>query len=190
MVALIVQIAENVLAPQTVYNLWGALIGVLSSLVASGLFLFFLYSLRPVLEISDNIAKTTDDGKIVYLVKVINRTRGRIYDIHAQIVHIKLETVSGGQNIFATPLTLLKGHIWSVNGIKGKITDTNAEFAVLFVCTDDLDTIWTNETMVEFKIMSKHSFSGFSRIHKKRFYKRKSAIKEGSFKFGDSFEID
>ncbi len=169
---------------------YSVIVGVLSSLVASLLFLMFLFTLRPNIAIGDCIAKTHEDGKPVYLIKVINKTWGRIYDVHAQVVHIKFENVNGGQNVYSKPLTLLKSHIWSVNRIKNKLNDPNAEFAILFVCTDDLESIWINETMIEFRVMAKHSFSGFSKIHKRRFYKKKSTVKEGSFKFGNSFDID
>jgi hypothetical protein len=66
----------------------------------------------------------------------------------------------------------------------------NAEYAVLFVCLDDLDALWASDTMIEFRIMAKHSFSGFSRLMRRRFYKSQSAIRNGSFKFGNSMEID
>jgi len=44
--------------------------------------------------------------------------------------------------------------------------------------------------MIEFHVMAKHSFSGFSKIHKMRYFKKGSTIKEGSFEFGNSFDID
>lgn len=168
----------------------GILTGIVSSLAASLLFLAFLFNLRPDVKISSEIARSTMDGKKCYIIKVINRTWGRIYDLHAQLVHITLENVNGGQNVVAKKLTLLKDHIWSANRIKNLKNDPNAEFAVLFVCIDDLDEIWVNNTMIEFRIMSKHGFSGFSRIHKKRYFLLKSTIKDGSFTFGNSFRID
>lgn len=60
----------------------------------------------------------------------------------------------------------------------------------VFVCLDDLDVLWTSDPMVEFRVMAKHSFSDFSRVVKKRFYRAPSSIREGSFKFGNSLEID
>lgn len=87
-------------------------------------------------------------------------------------------------------MELLKNHVWSVNSLHTWTSDINAEYAVLFVCLDDLDVLWTNDSMVEFRVMAKHSFSGFNRIVKKRFYRAAPSIRDGAFKFGNSLEID
>jgi len=167
----------------------GMITGIVSSLVASLMFLAFLFNLRPDVAISPFIAKSRMDGKICYIFKVVNKTWGRIYDLQAQVVHITLENVNGGQNLYAKKLPLLKDHIWSANRIKNRKNDPNAEFAVLFVCTENLEGMWSNNTMVEFRLMSKHGFSGFSRIHKKRYFLKDAAIRNGSFKFGNSLQV-
>lgn len=69
-------------------------------------------------------------------------------------------------------------------------SDTNAEYAILFVCLSDLDVLWTSDSMLEFRVMARHSFSGFSSVMKRRFYRAQSSIVEGAFKFGNSLEID
>jgi hypothetical protein len=165
-------------------------IGVLSSLIASFLFLAFLFVLRPKLVISECIARTTHDGAKVFIIKMVNRTWWKLYDIHAELAHVKFENATGGQNVYSQRLNLLKSHIWSINCLHSWRTDVNAEYAVLFVCLDDLDTLWSSDTMIEFRIMARHSFSGFSGIYRRRFYKPRSAIKDGSFKFGNSLDID
>lgn len=86
-------------------------------------------------------------------------------------------------------LNLLRHHVGFVNSLHGW-RDNNAEYAILFVCLDDLDTLWTDNTMIEFRVMAKHSFSRFNGIMRRRFYKSQTAIRDGSFKFGNSLEID
>lgn len=122
-------------------------------------------------------------------MKIVNRSWWRLYDIHAEFAHIKFENATGGQNVFYKRLRLLKNHVWFVNS-PHNWKDNNAEYAMLFVCLDDLDTLWSNDSMVEFRVMAKHSFSGFNRVIRHRFYKSQSAIRDGTFKFGNSLEID
>lgn len=166
------------------------LTGVLSSLVASLIFLMLLFALRPRISISECIARTNHDGRKVYVVKIVNRTWWRLYDIHAEFAHLKFENVTGGQNVYSKPLTMLKSHIWSMNSLFKLRPDPNAEFAILFVCLDDVDALWTDGSLFEFRVMAKHSFSGFSKIHKRRYYKAATSVRSGSFKFGNSLEID
>jgi len=165
------------------------IVGLLSSIVASFLFLFLMLMMRPRLAISESIARVTFDGKKAFIIKIINKSWWRLYDLHAEFAHIKLRNATGGQNVYLTRLKLLNNHVWCINSVHGW-RDNNAEYAMLFVCLDDLDTLWTNDTMIEFRVMAKHSLSGFNRLMKRRFYKSQSSIRDGSFKFGNSLEID
>jgi hypothetical protein len=165
------------------------IVGVLSSIAASFLFLFLMFMMRPRLAISELIARTNFNGEKAFIVKIINQSWWKLYDIHAEFAHIKFRNATGGQNIYYTRLRLLSDHVWSLNNLHGW-NDNNAEYAILFVCLDDLDTLWTNDTMIEFRVMAKHSFSGFNRILRRRFYRSQSSIRDGSFKFGNSLEID
>ena len=71
------------------------LIGVLSSVVSSFVFLFLMFMMRPKLIISELIAKTVIDGRTAFVIKIVNPSWWRLYDIHAELVHIKLENASG-----------------------------------------------------------------------------------------------
>ena len=165
-------------------------VGVMSSIVSSFLFVGLMFTMRPKLVISDLIARTSFDGKKVFIIKIINNSWWKLYDIHTELTHLRLENVTGGQNVRSKHLALLTNHLWSVNSLHGWRRDINAEYAVLCVCLDDLDVLWTNNSMLEFCVIAKHSFSGFNRLVKKRFYRAQTAIKDGSFQFGNSMEID
>lgn len=166
------------------------LIGVLSSVVSSFVFLFLMFMMRPKLIISELIAKTVIDGRTAFVIKIVNPSWWRLYDIHAELVHIKLENASGGQNVHLKRMRLVNCHLWSINSVHSWRADINAEYAALYVCLEDLEVLWTNDTMIEFRIIAKYSFSGFSRVMRRRFYRSQSSIREGAFKFGNSLEID
>ena len=165
-------------------------IGLLSSIIASFNFLILMFMMRPKVVISDLIARTIYDEKKAFVVKIINRSWWKVYDIHAELVYLKFENVTGGQNLSLKHLTLTKDHLWSTNRFSRWQRDTNAEYAALYVCLDDLDALWSNDSMIEFRVIAKHSFSGFIRVIKRRYYRARSTIRDGSFKFGNSLEID
>ncbi len=54
---------------------------------------------------------------------------------------------------------------------------------------DDLEKMWENKSSyIRLEVVSKHEFSGFSKVFEKDFHNIRK-IKEGEFKFGNSFEI-
>ncbi|WP_163382281.1 hypothetical protein [Cyclobacterium sp. SYSU L10401] len=93
----------------------------------------------------------------------------------------------GGFNIFLSPIKLIKDKSWSLNRISKN--DKHAEYAFQFITLEDIKSKWGENQNVELREKAKHAFSGFSKIEKKRYYKPGLAIKNGSFKFGNSIEI-
>ena len=78
--------------------LLAVIIGVLSSFVASLIFLLFLTRIRPNILISDKIAK--NDGSITsgdyYRIKVINKTPRSIINVKAELKLVSLIAIPGG----------------------------------------------------------------------------------------------
>lgn len=168
------------------------LIGVLSGLASSALFLWFLTKLRPKIIISEYIAfdevQIEGTKKSCYRFKIVNKTWfSKIYDVEAQLVLITLINADGGFNIFLSPIDLIKDKSWSLNRISKN--DKHAEFAFQFITLEDIKSKWGENQNIELRVKAKHAFSGFSKIEKKRYYKSDLAIKKGSFKFGTSTEI-
>ena len=149
-----------------------------------------MFAIRPRLAISESIARTTYDGEKVFVVKIVNRSWWKLYDIHTEFAHVKYENVTGGQNIYSTSLYLLKDHLWFINSLYRWRTDVNAEYAALCVCLDDLDVLWTKDSIIEFRVMVNHAVCLGMRGSRRRFYRPQTSIREGSFKFGNSLEID
>ncbi len=74
-----------------------AVLAVFVGLVANGMFLCIISKFRPKIDISQQIAHRLDkDGKSIYRIKVINRTRYPIVDIKAQLhVFTSRQTATG-----------------------------------------------------------------------------------------------
>ncbi|MEX2565132.1 MAG: hypothetical protein WD431_04265, partial [Cyclobacteriaceae bacterium] len=95
------------------YQFLFVLVGVLSGLASSALFLWFLTKLRPKIKISDNIAfdevEIEGTKKHCFRFKIVNKTwLSKIYDVEAQLVFITLVNADGGFNIFLSPIKLIK----------------------------------------------------------------------------------
>ena len=74
------------------------IIGILSSLIAALVFLFFLTKIRPNIIISDKIAKSIDSttGEVRYKIKILNKTSRSVINLRPQLSLISLVAMPGG----------------------------------------------------------------------------------------------
>ena len=167
--------------------LLAVLIGILSSIIASILFLWFLTKIRPQLEISDQIAKERSlEGKTIYKIKVINKTSHPIINIKAQLLLVTPTVVPGGILMETKKIPLKKSEVMYIE--KFDRSDEEAKYAFRFVTYEDIENIWENNKELLFRIMATHSVSGFTKVFEKKYYNKKS-IKEGEFKIGEEMDI-
>jgi hypothetical protein len=166
------------------------IIGVLSSFVASLLFLFFLTGVRPNIVISDQIAKSKSSttGELVYIIKVINKTKRPIIDIKAQLHLINLVVMPGGVIRNTNKIELKTSEIMEIS--KFDFEDKMANYAYRFVVNENIEQKWDNsQSFLRFKISAKDSLSGFSRVFGKNYHTKINSIQEGKFEAGSSLEI-
>lgn len=167
------------------------IIGVLSSFVASLVFLFLLTRIRPNIEISDKIAKnrdsTTDD--VNYRIKIINKTSRSIINVQAQLHLISIIAVAGGMIEHNKKIALRTDKIMELS--KFNLKDKNAEYAYRFIPTKNIEELWDDDvhSFLRFKISATDSLSGFCKVVKKDFHVKNNSIEEGVFEFGNSLDI-
>ena len=167
----------------------GILTGVLSSLVASSLFLFILLRLRPKIEISPYIAVQERKKGTAYIIKIINKTQREIIDIQSELV-------------VATPINVMDGTITTIKRLKLETPnsfymnkydkkDRNAEYAGRYLTYEDIDLKWPDDSVsyLQFRILAKDSLSGFSNYFHHSFYVKENCLIKGSHKFGDNLDI-
>jgi len=170
------------------------LIGVSSSFVASFLFLWFLARLRPRIEISDQIAKgKSSTGKIEYRIKIIiiNKTSRPIINIKAQLCLVTPSIVPGGiirefKQIPIIPNELMELPKFNLKDIEW------AGYEYRFITYEDIENLWKDDkkSYLYFRIYAVDSLSGFGKLFIKEYRNKQYSIKEGDFKFGNSFEIE
>lgn len=171
-------------------NLAAIILGVLSSLVASIIFLLFLTRLRPKIEISDQISKSvSSSGKTIYRIKIINRTRVPIINVKAQLHRMIPNTVPGGIIYISKEITFQRHEIMELSKFDKK--DKTASYAYRFRSYDVLEDLWQDDTQayLRFRIYATHSVSGFSRVFRKDYFTKRNTIITGEFDFGASMKV-
>ena len=124
---------------------------------------------------------------ITYLIKVINRTRNKIFDVKAEVHLLQPINVEGGTNYRWKKLKLVKDTNICINRFDTK--DKDASYAMIYVVSDDLEEIWKEpSSRINFTIVARHNVSGFGKVFSKDYY-TKASIKKGTFCFGNTFKI-
>jgi len=161
-------------------------LALLTSFVASALFLLSLTRIRPKFAISPQIARSVRGEELSYAIKVINRTRFDLIDVRARLENLVI--IAGVNN----PLTRRR-HIplrFSEILVLSKYDrdDRQADYAFRFTTASELSvrTLGKN-TIIRFSIIAKHSLSGFSSASEQRY--GLTDIVDGTFATGDSLSI-
>jgi hypothetical protein len=171
-------------------NVFAIIIGVLSSLIASIVFLLFLTRLRPRILISDQIAKSTSDsGKKIYRIKVVNETKVPIINVKAQLHLMNPNMAPGGIIFISKEISFQRSEMLEIAAFDSK--DKAAEYAYRFRSYEDIDNLWSDDahSYLRFRIYATHSISGFSRVFRKDYHTKRNTIIEGDFAFGTSTAI-
>ena len=160
--------------------------GIISGIIASILLNWYYWSNKPRLKISELIA-VNSEGE--YHIKIINKLRFYVTNIFIQIQLITVSNGNGG--------TILNTHNIDYSSDKIKIinphkkSDNDASYALQFAFSKNLEDIWKEDERTYLKLIlyCSNEHNNSSRLFEQRYYKKK-CIKRGSFKFGDSLEIE
>lgn len=163
-------------------------IGVVGSLIASILIIWFMYSQRPHLIISNKIAKTSYQGKTVYAIKVINRGKRDVVSIRADLVMYEPKIVQGGESYNILEIPLERNDIFQLPPLGHKKSRPTGIFE--FITYKDIEAVWSNHdnSYISFRIIGQDSLSGFSKVFSSEFWSQK-VIEAGRFGAGDDMKI-
>lgn len=162
--------------------------GIISGLIASGLFFYFISTLRPKLTISKEICRSEDKDGVFYGFKILNNSNFHVLDLRIEIILMSPFNSNGGVNNSMTWINLRKDHILLFPRFRKK--DDRADYALIVATRDNLENIWNQEAeYLVIKVHGRQSFSGMSRSFEQKYYTKKSCIKPGIFNFGKTFDI-
>ncbi len=166
------------------YNL---LIGASGSLVASIVFLLCLfYGFRPKIRISPHIAKHINDkGVPAYVVKIVNDTRYPLVDLRIELVLLRPRTISNGS---IDDLDILVRHDrFQLDSQSDAAEPFGNEACYTFPRLEDH---WKEPGQhLVFRVIARHSLSQFSRVFLQKYEVRESALRDGQFANGSTFEV-
>lgn len=171
------------------------LIGILSSLIASVVFLYYILTrLRPRIEISPYISLHPDlniPDKDRYYLKFINKSKHDAYDIRIRLCElIRWPAANGKQHEQRKDLELKKDFMAHVPPfIKTTDKNTFAPHAIILTCLDDLAPILRDKNKcIELQLILRHGLTGLAKVYKFE-YSDISSVKKGMFEFGNNLTI-
>lgn len=163
------------------------MIGVAGSLVASAVFLFALFLLRPKIVFSPHIADQSKPNDVVYGFKIINKSRFPVTHLEFQLTLITPKAVPNGVVLRNRLIELNKDKIFEVGGFSKR--DKDAHYALRVGTAENLSSICTSDGQyLYFTVTAQHSLSGFSRVFTK-YYFPQSDIKRGHHEFGLGLDV-
>ena len=165
------------------------IIGVLSSFVASLMFLYFLNMLRPKIIISEQIAKYYNMEDVEYQIKIINKTRRNIMNVQAHLFLITPTEISGGIIEKNDEIQLRTKTLTDMAKYNDK--DETANNVFRFICEENIeeDLNENKNSFLRFKISATDSLSGCTSAFSKDYKTIEKSIKEGEFEYGKSLKI-
>ncbi|MFV5686375.1 hypothetical protein ACM55I_13105 [Flavobacterium sp. GB2R13] len=164
------------------------LIGIISGLIASYLFLiFYLKKKRPIIKISNYISKIEYKGEINYFFKFINATNSEIFDIHIETTFYKPVGDFNGSNLVGNDITL-KDNFSAYIPCENK-NDSHNLHAMRVRTVDEIEKDWIDESsFIRLTIIAKHSLSGLNKVFHKDFLS-KDCITTKKFLSGNSLDV-
>jgi hypothetical protein len=162
-------------------------VGVLSSVAASVIFLVCLYQLRPKILFSNFIADQSDNGKKEFAFKILNDSRWSAVDLEIELSCITPITISNGTALAHEVLPLKKNSLFELPGYSKK--DIDAKYALRFTTYVDLTSVCKSQSeYLLVKIKARHAISGFTKVFTHKF-SPKHVVKKGRHEFGKGLDI-
>ncbi|MGB5055642.1 MAG: hypothetical protein WBO24_14730 [Nitrospirales bacterium] len=169
------------------------MVGMVGSLLASFLFLYFMRRHVPQVRIAEQIAICTNSDRHLYQIKVINMGKDPIINVKAQLLVAHQDLRPGGTTPTTKKLDLDKEELFELQGYDPSDKEDGYCFRFTAKNTEAIDAEWQgDDKYLIFQLIATHSISHFSKVFKggvnEKYYRSYSA-KRGCFKTGPSVEI-
>ncbi|MFJ4099838.1 hypothetical protein [Amycolatopsis japonica] len=165
---------------------WTIVVGVLSSVVASAVWLVALRGLRPAIEISPLIAQDPERSNS-YHVKIINRSRRALVDVSFDIAIIRIARTRGGTVDMRKTVRVAGPPPLIIPARKKDGTDNIYRLRV------DADLRGTLEIddrhSVRIRIFARDAWSGVGRVAERRYHDPGTEIAVGKYAKGSTFDV-
>ena len=163
--------------------------GFISALFASSVFVFLMYSMRPKLQLSSNVARTIIEGQTFYAFKVINTGRRDAISLVAELLLIQPVVVEGGVGYNIIDIPLVRNKLFHIRPISKVGDKFGAVFE--FITTENIDEEWNKykNSYLLFRLTAQDSVSLFYHVFSCEFESPEKSIVDGRFAKGAKMEI-
>ncbi len=166
------------------------LLALLTSFASTLLFSLMMSRITQRIEISKLISNEIDeDGNNFQAIKLINRGPRDAVDVKFELQIVKDVIVPDGVLSTSREVSLKYKGLFVLDNFK---KDTkNATFAFRMRIVEDLKKNWHDEEneYLRFRVYAKDEMSGFGKLFEEYYRVKRVSIKDGTFHFGNSFEI-
>lgn len=178
------------------------LMAIIIGLVSSYVFLLMLSRMRPRIEVSPWLHRSSDARPLgvndglpthAYRVKIRNRARAPIVDIRAQLQLIRVEERQSGLLFVRTAVKRPKSKsdhsIFSLGKYDPSDPETQFLYRYTFEFAEPLEKLLEDNprAFVRFRLFGRHATSGYGALIERRF--GREAITPREFKAGNTLEV-
>ncbi|MGN9920255.1 hypothetical protein [Micromonospora palomenae] len=164
-------------------------VGVISSVIASSVWLFGLRRMRPVIDISPWIVEddTASGAPTCYRIKIINRSRRALVDVAFELAVMRPERTQGGVvkmrrvvPVSGPPPLIIPG--------RGRGDDANT---YRIRVDADLRGILDGDAhrFIRLRVFARDEVTGIGRVVEREYYEPRSDLRAGKYSKGQSFEV-
>ncbi|MBN1451276.1 MAG: hypothetical protein JW963_09695 [Anaerolineales bacterium] len=164
------------------------IVPIVIGIITSWLFLL-MQRIPPNIQISPNIAKfkSKKHAGYGYIVKILNKSKWAAVDINVRFATMQSKIVPDGPIMRTSDFKLEKDSEFEIPGFDESDPEASA---FRFITYEDIETKWDDDkNFVIFVVYAKNSLTGFGKVFKQRYYLKRDAIRDGTFKKGKSMEI-
>lgn len=171
-------------------TLQSIIIGILSSIAASALWILIISRLTPKLVISTEIAEDPDapPGSPTFRIKVVNRSRRAAMDLRFQVDLMTPLRAKGGTVNRRLPLQCGNAPLMFPRYDRSNKDHDNAYRLRI---NSDIRSLLREHTTasIRVQIFARHEVSGMGRVFEQRYYHPSSEIVMGTFVRGQEFTL-
>ncbi len=163
-------------------------VGVVSSVIASSVWLLGLRRLRPRIDISPWIVEDVrpDGEPACYRIKIINRSRRAVVDLAFELAVMRPERTQGG--------VVKMRRVVRVSGpppliISGRASDDSNTYRMRVDA--DLRGILSGDAhrFIRLRVFARDEWSGIGRVAEREYYEPSSDLIVGKYSKGQSFDV-
>lgn len=178
----------------------GIFTGIISSLLASSVFLLVLYRIKPNILISRKISKHKIGERTVYQIKIANFTSRPVVDVNYALYRVRRELMSSANGKSDEVKWLSEVNLRSVtkripelsafNPCPNNSGEHNTDYACRIQTEEDIEAGWVDgKTYLRFVVYATDSLSGLNQVFSHEYTYKNECLLLRPFRTGDLLEV-